>query len=265
MTIAAFIATAFAVGGLHAFLLLRDRGNILHQKAIKIAFSVGAIAALLQPLSGDIAAKDVAQRQPEKLAAMEAHFHTSKPADLVLGGIPDPETKEVNYAIRIPKALSFLAHGNFNAEVTGLDAFPEEDIPPVLIVHIAFQIMIFAGMLMAGVGLLFLLFQWKWKHLIWRRWFLILLAITTPLGFIAVEAGWTVTEVGRQPWIIYKVMRTADAVSPMPGLQVPLFIFTGMYLLLCVILIWLMHRQIKALPRHYSLNSPNSPKYKADA
>src|SRR5690606_23765203 len=114
MTIAAFVATGFAVAGLHALLLLKDRDNLFHQKALRISLSVGAIAALLQPISGDISAKDVADRQPIKLAAMEALFETSQPAGFIIGGLPDEETKEVSYAIHIPKLLSFLAHGDLN-------------------------------------------------------------------------------------------------------------------------------------------------------
>src|SRR5690606_37484682 len=182
MTIAAFVATGFAVAGLHALLLLNDKKNLFHQKALKIALSIGAVAALLQPLNGDISAKDVAKRQPAKLAAMEALFDTSQPADFVIGGIPDEETRQVNYAIHIPKLLSFLAYGDFNAEVTGLDAFPKEEQPPVLITHIAFQVMILCGMLMALIGLLFLLFNWRWKHLLYRRWFLWLITLAMPLG-----------------------------------------------------------------------------------
>src|SRR5690606_2478669 len=180
-----------------------------------------------QPLSGDISAKDIAKRQPEKLAAMEAHFETQKGADLLIGGIPDEERKTVDYAIRIPGFLSFLAHGDFEAEVTGLEEFSREFWPPVLITHVAFQVMILSGMLMAAVGLLFLIFYWKKKEILHQKWWLWLIGICTPLGFIAVEAGWTVTEVGRQPWIVYRMFKTADAVSPMPGLQYTCYILSG--------------------------------------
>lgn len=251
MTLAAFIATGFAVAGLHAFLLLRNPNSQFHKKAIKIALTTGAVFAILQPLSGDYAAKDVADRQPIKLAAMEGHFKTEAPADLVIGGLPDEETQEVPYAIRIPGMLSYLAHGSFDAEVKGLEEFPRDEWPPVFVTHVAFQIMVAAGTIMATIGLLFLLFQWKWTHLLSRRWWLWLLVIATPLGFIAVEAGWTVTEVGRQPWIIYGIMRTEDAVTSMPGLQYPFFLFTGVYLLISAVLIWLMYRQIITLPEKY--------------
>ena len=262
MTIAAFVATGFAVAGLHALLLLKDKNNLFHRKALRISLTVGAIAAILQPISGDISAKDVAERQPIKLAAMEALFETSQPADFVIGGIPDEEAREVNYAIHIPKLLSFLAHGDINAEVLGLDAFPEDEHPPVLITHLAFQIMIFCGMLMAAIGVLFLLFSWRWKHLLDRRWFLWMITLAMPLGFIAVEAGWTVTEVGRQPWIIYGIMRTEDAVSSMPGLDVTFYIFTGLYLMLSFILVWLMRRQVMTLSGKYRSARVHEPSSK---
>ncbi len=251
MTIAAFVATGFAVAGLHAFLLLRNRDSIFHRKAMKIALTIGAIAALLQPLSGDYSAKDMAERQPAKLAAMESHFKTERYADLYIGGIPDQQNREVNYGIQIPGLLSFLAHGSFDAKVTGLEEFPEEEWPPVLITHIAFQVMVFCSIIMALVGLLYLILNWRWKERINRRWFLWLVGLMTPLGFIAVEAGWTVTEVGRQPWIIYGIMKTEDALTNMPGLEYPFYLFTGLYLFLSIILIWLMKRQITTLEEKY--------------
>ncbi|HYE53894.1 MAG TPA: cytochrome ubiquinol oxidase subunit I [Chitinophagaceae bacterium] len=259
MTLAAFVATSFAVAGVHAFLLLKNRNNLFHRTAVNIALSFGAVAALLQPISGDISAKDIAKRQPAKLAAAEALYKTSKPADLVIGGIPNDKEERVDYAIHVPGFLSFLAHGDFDAEVTGLDKFPKDQRPPVLITHIAFQLMVGAGMLLALNGLLFLVFSAKWKQLLMRRWWLWFVALLTPVGFLAVEAGWTVTEVGRQPWIIYGVMRTKDAVSPMPGLQYSFYIITGVYVLLTAILVWIMRRQIATVPLQYpSANMQNS-------
>ncbi|MDO1447118.1 cytochrome ubiquinol oxidase subunit I [Rhodocytophaga aerolata] len=251
MTLAAFVSTSFAVAGIHAFLLLKHPGHSLHQRAMKIALTFGAITALLQPLSGDISAKDVAVRQPAKLAAMEALFKTSKPADLVIGGLPNVEQQRVDYAIHLPRFLSFLAHGDFNAEVKGLDSIPRDEWPPVVVVHVAFQIMVAAGMAMALIGLVFLFFAWKKKHLLFHKTFLTIVALATPLGFIAVEAGWTVTEVGRQPWILYGIMRTSDAVSPMSGLMYPMITFTILYLILAFLVTWLMARQIKVLHETY--------------
>lgn len=251
MTLAAFVATSFAVAGVHAYLLIKNKNNAFHRTAVKIALSFGAIAAFLQPISGDFSAKDIAKRQPAKLAALEALYQTSKPADLVIGGIPNDKEQRVDYAIHVPGFLSFLAHGDFEAEVTGLDKFPVSERPPVLITHIAFQVMVASGMLLAFTGLLFVIFSIWGKRIMSMRWWLRLLAFVTPLGFIAVEAGWTVTEVGRQPWIIYGVMKTKDAVSSMPGLQYSFYTISVVYLLLTVILIWLMKRQIASISKFY--------------
>ncbi|HEX2935452.1 MAG TPA: cytochrome ubiquinol oxidase subunit I [Bacteroidales bacterium] len=247
MSIAAFVATCFAVAGIHAYLLLRHKDHEIHTRALKIALTIGAVAAILQPLSGDISAKQVAKAQPAKFAAMESLFETTKSAPLVIGGIPDTAAREIKYAIHIPKLLSFLAHGDFNAEVTGLDQIKRSDWPPVPFVHISFQVMVFLGILMAGTGVLFLLFHFKWKDTVRKRWWLKWVAILTPAGFIAVEAGWMVTEVGRQPWIIYGIMRTKDSVTPMPGIQYSFYLVTFIYLALSFLVFWLMKRQIYAL------------------
>ncbi|MFA5328613.1 MAG: cytochrome ubiquinol oxidase subunit I [Prolixibacteraceae bacterium] len=256
MTIAAFASTSFAVAGVHAFMLLRHKGNEFHRGAIQIALLFGAVAAILQPLSGDISAKNVAKLQPAKLAAMESLFKTSEPAALVIGGIPDEEKEEVKYGIHIPHLLSFLAHGDPNAKVEGLDKTSKENWPPVAIVHFAFQIMVMMGMLMMGAGILFLIFNFKWKENLNKRWWLKLLVWLTPVGFIAVEAGWIVTEVGRQPWIIYGIMKTKDAVTPMPGVQYPFFLITLIYLALTFLVFILMRRQINAVHTNpHNINS----------
>jgi len=250
MTIAAFASTSFAVAGVHAFMQLRNRGNVFHRKAINIALAFGTVAALLQPISGDISAKNVAKLQPVKLAAMESLFKTANPAPLVIGGIPNVEEQKVEYAIHVPKMLSFLAHGDFNAEVGGLDRTDKENWPPVVIVHFAFQIMVLMGILMMSIGILFLIFKLKWTENLNKRWWLKLLVWFTPVGFIAVEAGWIVTEVGRQPWIIYNILKTRDAVTPMPGIQYPLYLITVIYLLLTFTVFGLMRRQIQAIDKN---------------
>jgi cytochrome bd ubiquinol oxidase subunit I len=251
MILAAFIATSFAVAGVHAFLLLKNRKNAFHKTACRIALAFGAVAAFLQPLSGDISAKQIAKYQPAKLAAMEALYKTTKSADLIIGGVPDNKTQEVDYAIHLHGLLSFMVHGDFNATVTGLDKFPEEERPPVAIVHYSFQIMIGIAFLLALTGFLYLLFSLKWKQVLGRKWWLTFIACLTPFGFIAVEAGWIVTEVGRQPWIIYGIMKTRDAVTPMPGIRYSFYAVTFIYLLLTVLIIWLLRRQIKAVPMNY--------------
>lgn len=255
MTLAAFVATCFAVAGVHAILLLKSKQHPVHTKAIRIALALGAVAAILQPISGDISARTVGKLQPTKLAAMESHFETQANAPLVIGGLPNVKEKKVNHAIKIPGLLSFMVHGDANKEVEGLDKTPESDWPPVLLVHLAFQIMVLLGILMAVTGIMFLVFNFWWKEKLNKRWWLKILAWLTPAGFIAVEAGWMVTELGRQPWIIYGIMRTRDAVTPMPGIQVSFVIITLIYLFLTYLVYWLMKRQIRALHSNINLDT----------
>ncbi|MDF7810079.1 cytochrome ubiquinol oxidase subunit I [Hymenobacter sp. YC55] len=251
MSLAAFAATGFAVAGVHALMILKRRNVQFHTRAFRIAALFAAVAAVLQPLSGDFSAKDVARRQPAKLAAMEAHFHTEKRASLVLGGLPDEKGKKVDYAVKIPGMLSFLAHGNFEQEVTGLDKIPVADQPPVLVPHLAFQLMVGLGMGMVALSGIYFLAIWRKKQWLRSEWLLKLFVAATPAGFIAVEAGWTVTEVGRQPWIINGVMRTADAVTPMPGIAYSFYLFSAVYVSLSLVVIFLLYRQIKMVPELY--------------
>jgi cytochrome bd ubiquinol oxidase subunit I len=251
MVIAAFASTGFAVAGIHALLLLKRKNIQFHTKAFKIALTFAAIAALIQPFSGDFSAKDIARRQPEKLAAMESLFKTRSNAPLVIGGIPDKQDEKLNYAIEIPGLMSLMAFGSFDATVKGLDQFKIEDWPPVMIVHTAFQLMVFFGSLMAAVAILFLFFSWRKKNLLEKTWWLRIVMLSTPLGFLALEAGWTVTELGRQPWIIYHIMRTEEALTPMPGIIYPMTLITIIYLMLTFLSIYLIRRQIKYVNESY--------------
>jgi cytochrome d ubiquinol oxidase subunit I len=249
MTLASYAATGFGVAGIHAFLLLFDRRNAFHRRALAIALLVGAPAAALQPVSGDLSARAVADYQPAKLAAMEAHFETGPRAPLVIGGLPDMATRETRFALRIPGGLSFLAHHDPDAVVTGLDQFPRQDWPHVPTVHLAFQIMVGLGTYLAVVAVWAGLLALRRRDLCDSTWLLRAVALAAPMGFIAIEAGWTVTEVGRQPWIVYGVLRTAEAVTPMPGLIVPFLGFTVLYCLLGVVVAWLLYHQILRSPR----------------
>ena len=249
MTLAAYVATGFATAGIHAIALLRGTPHVVfHRHALHIGLLVGVPAALLQPLSGDLSARDVARRQPVKFAAMEAHHHTG-PMPFVIGGWPDARTGENRFALEIPGAISLLMTGNASTPIDGLDTVPPEDRPPVGIVHAAFQLMVACGVALMLAGLYTIVRGWRRRRghgtpLPRDTWYLRTLALCAPLGFVAVEAGWTVTEVGRQPWIIHGVMRTAEAVTPMPGLVVPFVGFTLLYLGLAVAVVWLLYRQI---------------------
>ncbi|WP_134089711.1 cytochrome ubiquinol oxidase subunit I [Olivibacter sp. XZL3] len=253
MTLAAFVATGFAVAGVHAFMIKKGKNVHFHQKAFRIAAIFATVAAVLQPLSGDISAKDVAQRQPAKLAAMEAHFKTEENASLVIGGLVDEKTKEVKYALKVPGLLSWMAHGARETAVTGLEDIPENDHPPVAITHYAFQVMVGLGMLMLALSIIYFIALAKNRLWLQSQWLLNLFIIAIPLGFIAIEAGWMVTEIGRQPWIIYGVMRTVDAVTPMPGIVYSFYLFTAVYLSLSVIVAFLLYRQIKMVGKIYDV------------
>jgi cytochrome bd ubiquinol oxidase subunit I len=251
MTLAAYAATGLGVAGVHAVMILRGHASAFHRRALAIALAVGAPASLLQPLSGDVSARTVAETQPAKLAALEGQFTTERGAPLRIGGWPDVDRRETRWAIEIPYALSLLAFHDPTAEVKGLDAVAREDWPPVAIVHVAFQVMVALGAYMALVSLWGL---WRWwrgrstEALAGDRLLLRALSLGAPMGFIAIEAGWTVTEVGRQPWIVQGVLRTADAVTPMPGLIVPFVVFTLLYILLGAIVVYMMRQHIVRAP-----------------
>ncbi len=243
MTLAAFVATGFMVAAVHAFFLLRDLSNPFHRAALGLALVVACISMPLQILSGDLSARSVARLQPAKLAAMEAHYRTQAGAPLIIGGIPQDQTMTTDYALEIPRGLSFLATHDPNARVAGLEEFPRDQWPNVRVVHWAFDIMVGSGMLMLALTLCADGLWLKYRRLPDNRWLLRGLIAAGPLGFLAIETGWVVTEVGRQPWIIYGVMRTGDAVTPMPGLVVPFVIFTGVYFLLAMVVVLLLRRQ----------------------
>lgn len=250
MTFAAFASVGFAVAGIHAFMLLRRPGAAFHRRALGLALAVGGVFACLQPLTGDLAAKHVAEHQPAKLAAMEGHWDTKRCAGLSLGGWPDEEAEVTRWSVEIPCGLSFLAFGDFDAEVKGLKDVPRADRPPVAITHVAFQIMVACGMAMLAVSALAAYRRLRGRDLA-APWFLRLLVLSAPLGIIAIEAGWTVTEVGRQPWVVQDVLRTADAVTPMPHLVVPFVTFTLLYLVLGVTVIVLLTRKVFTAPEEF--------------
>jgi len=249
MTLAAYVAVGFAVAAIHAWRLLTEPDNLFHRRALAIALWVGGVAALAQPLSGDFSARQVAEHQPVKLAAMEGQFKTERGAPLRIGGWPDEDAQRTRGAIEIPYGLSILAFHDPHAEVKGLTSVPRADWPPVHIVHVAFQVMVGCGAALGGTAALAGLLAWRRKGLPEDRWFLRLLVLCGPLGFLAVEAGWVVTEVGRQPWIVRGVLRTADAVTPMPGLVVPLVTFTTIYIFLAFVVLFILRRQVFESPR----------------
>ncbi|MEY2494975.1 MAG: cytochrome bd ubiquinol oxidase subunit [Verrucomicrobiota bacterium] len=243
MLLAGYVATAFAVAGIHAFFVLRDRRNDFHRSALGIALALACICTPLLIISGDFSARSVAKLQPAKLAAMEANYRTQTGAPLQLGGIPDDESRTNPYALTIPRGLSLLSTHDPNARVIGLEEFPRNDWPNVRLVHWAFDLMAGSGTAMLVLSLTVCWLAWKHRGLPDGKWLLRALVAAGPLGFLAIEAGWMVTELGRQPWIIYGVMRTQEAVTPMRKIAVPFAIFTVLYVFISVVVFYLLRRQ----------------------
>ncbi len=248
MTLAAFIATGFAVAAVHAFFLLRDRESAFHRSALGISLAVACVCAPLQIVSGDFSARKVAKLQPAKLAAMEAHYHTQNGAPLIIGGLPNDKSETVAGALHIPRGLSLLVARDPDARITGLEEFPRDQWPDVRIVHLSFDLMVACGLYLLALSITAACLWLKNRRLPDRGWILRGIILAGPLGFLAMEAGWTVTEVGRQPWIIYNVMRTHEAVTPMPGIAIPFFAFTALYIFLAISVFFLLRRQFLRSP-----------------
>jgi cytochrome d ubiquinol oxidase subunit I len=242
-TLACYLSVAFAVAGWYGYLALKGRQDPYVRSALVAAMLLGGVCAFLQPLSGDLLAKFVFKTQPVKFAAMEGQFKTEKGAPLRIGGWPDEENRETKYAVEIPGGLSFLATGDSSAEVPGLDQAEPRDWPNIELTHLAFQIMVGAGTALMLVSVWFWI---AWIRLrdkvLSSRWLMRALCVTAPLGFIGLEAGWMVTEVGRQPWIIQKVMRTQDAVTPHTGVLQMFIAFSLLYALLTVTVVVLLRK-----------------------
>jgi cytochrome bd ubiquinol oxidase subunit I len=219
MTMASFETSAFVVAGISAYYLLQGRHVLLFRRALGIALVMAGLFVPLQILMGDLSGRQVFRYQPAKLAAIEAHWETNKDkgADFVAVAFPDMQAEKNRFEISIPNALSLLVTHSFNGRVPGLKEFPREDRPNVPLLFWAFRVMV--GI---GFGLLVVM---AWALLLWRkgrlfesRPFLRTLLIIHPLGFLAVELGWITTEAGRQPWLVYNLMRTSEGVSPIaPG------------------------------------------------
>lgn len=253
MILASYQVSAFAVAAIYAVALLRGRRTVYHTRGLLLPMAFGAVVAPVQAYVGDLSAKMVAHTQPAKLAAMEGLFQTTAGAPLRILGIADPNTQQTNFSIEIPKLLSWLAYGNLNATVKGLDAFPRADWPNTLLVHLAFDLMVGAGALMIALPVWFWALYLRHGRTVPQsrisRLMLWTAALTGPLAFIALEAGWMVTEIGRQPWIIQGVMRVSSAVTPVPGAGLTiLLVFLAVYLALSVALVALLLRLARHAP-----------------
>jgi len=251
MILACYVATGFGTAAVYAVALLRGKRGDYYRKGLLLALAMGAIAIPLQIISGDASARFLEQSQPAKLAAMEGVVRTANGVPLMVGGLADPNTGQVSYALEIPDGLSFLVSGDPNGRIIGLDAFAPEDRPNPLPVHTAFDGMVASGFFALFIGLLFwALYFWRKRVMPQNRLLLLGIALAGPLSFLAIELGWMVTELGRQPWVIYGILRTKDAVTTAPGLNISFLAFSCLYVVLAVTLIWLLLRLARSpLPK----------------
>jgi cytochrome d ubiquinol oxidase subunit I len=243
MIVAAFMVTGFGIASVYAVALLRGRRDRYHRLGFAIPFTVAAVFAPAQVMVGDWAAHFVAEYQPTKLAAMEGLARTQPGAPLSLGGVY--VDGELRYAVKVPNALSLLAKWDPNATVTGLDQVPDDAEPPVTIVKWAFQLMVAVGFGLVGLAAWWALAWWRRRGPPRSRWFLRAAALAGIAAAAAVEAGWVVTEVGRQPWIVYGVLRTAAAVNPAPGLATGLALVATVYLVLTIATVLVLRRMAR--------------------
>jgi cytochrome d ubiquinol oxidase subunit I len=228
--ISSYLATGFAVAAVYAYGMTRGRRGPLYRRGLLLGMALGALCTPLQIVTGDINARWVADHQPVKLAAMEGQFQTETGAPLRIGGLPDIDKHRTELAIEIPGGLSFLAYGDFNAQVRGLDSFPRADIPDPRPVHVSFQVMVALGFALLFVSAWFFFELFRLKRIPTQRLLLWCVALCGIAGFLAIEAGWMVTEIGRQPWIIYGLVRTADSITPAPGLVLSFALSTLVYI-----------------------------------
>lgn len=246
VVVTAFMTSAFVLASIAAFRLVQGSNHVYHKKALFLMMKLGFIFSLAALLIGDLSGKYLAEYQPEKLAAAEWHFETEEEAPLLVYGFLDDE-REVRYALKLPYALSILAHGDPTAEVIGLDQFSEDEIPP-LYIHYLFDIMVTIGMWMIMLSFLYWVgskFNWRIIQTKAYRW---LIVLGGPLSIIAIEAGWWMAEVGRQPWILRGIMRTSEAATSSGQVDLMLVLFAGLYLILGIGTIVVLTRMFRKNP-----------------
>ncbi|MED0758459.1 cytochrome ubiquinol oxidase subunit I [Aneurinibacillus thermoaerophilus] len=251
VTLSAYMTGAFTIASIAAFKLLKsNRGSkefLFHRKALMMALTVGGLFSLGTALNGHDSAQMLHKYQPEKLAAAEGLFETQPYAPLAIGGYTDKATRSVKYAIEIPGLLSFLAGNRFDEVVAGLNDFPREYWPP-LYVHILFNAMVGIGGLLLALSII----GFVWRHLLRRetfpRWLMWLFIVTGPLAMIGIECGWIFACTGRQPWVLYRTLLTADSVTQAGNIGFLFVLFVGIYILLGLATVFVLRHYFKRHP-----------------
>ncbi|PXY22659.1 cytochrome ubiquinol oxidase subunit I [Prauserella muralis] len=256
MILAAFMVAGFGMASVYAVAMLRGRRDRYHRLGFALPFTVAAVLTPVQIGVGDWAAKFLATNQPVKLAAIEGLYETSSGVPLRLGGVYDDG--EMRYALEIPNGLSLLAHWDPDATILGLAEVAPADRPPVNIVHWAFQVMVAMGLALLVLGAWALVVRWRRKRLPVSRWFYRAAALSGLAAVLALEAGWITTEVGRQPWIVWGVLRVEDAVTPVPGLVTGLAVVSAVYVVLTAAT-WYVLRRLARTPLPLAPQEPDEP------
>jgi len=248
MYLAGYLVCGFIVAGVYAYAWMKGRRDKYHRTALVVTLAFASLVAPVQVIVGDWAGREVAQRQPVKLAAMEGLQETTKGAPFTLGGFYDEGRGEVRFGIEVPRLLSLLAKHDPNATIQGLDSVPPDDRPPVNIVRYSFQTMAGIGTFLALLGVVFIWTWYRKRRLPKSPWFFRAVMAAGPLAFVALIAGWITTEVGRQPWIVYQVMRTEEAVTQADGLGVGYVVLVLVYLGVGAAVVWLLRRLARKPP-----------------
>jgi cytochrome d ubiquinol oxidase subunit I len=261
MLLAAVLLVGFSVASVYAVGMLRGRRDRYHRLGLLLPLTAAVIAAPVQIVVGDWIANVVAEHQPVKLAALEAHYETSRGVALSIGGIF--MDNELRYEIAIPRGLSLLVHHDPNAEVIGLDSVPAEQRPPVNLTHLSYDTMVGIGFALAALAAWTAFAWWRRRDVPRTRWYLRAVAVSGIAAVTALEAGWVATEVGRQPWIVYQIQLTSEAVSTAPGLRYGFYTVVIVYIVLTGMTVYVLRRlagrQPARAPQEAEPSTPPQP------
>jgi cytochrome bd ubiquinol oxidase subunit I len=249
--LAAYLTTAFVVGGVGAWHLLKDRANPHARKMFSMAMWMAAVVVPVQIFAGDLHGLNTLEHQPQKVMAMEGHYESHPDgAPLYLFGIPNDDEQRLDYAVGIPKLSSLILKHDLDAPLAGLDTIPDDEQPPVAVVFWSFRVMVGIGLAMLGIGLWSLFARWRRRLYDWPLLHKAALAMG-PSGFVAVIAGWITTEVGRQPYVVYNILRTADAASPLdaPAVAASLLAFVVVYFAVFGAGVWYILHLMRKAPK----------------